>query len=141
MSVTTLLIGIETGGTKVVAAVAARDDPERILATTTLPTRGPAETLADLAAFVNGHGVEGSVAAVGVASFGPLDITPSSPGYGRLTSTPKLGWEGTDVLGPIRDAAPGARTGLVTDVNGAALGEARWGAGVGVGHFAYLTVG
>lgn len=144
MSVTTdrlLLIGIETGGTKVLAAVAARDEPERILATTMLPTRGPAETLADLAAFVTSHGREGSVAAVGVASFGPLDIDPRSPGYGHLTSTPKLGWEGADVLGPIIAAAPGARTGLVTDVNGAALGEARWGAGAGVGDFAYLTVG
>ncbi|KZX22158.1 ROK family protein [Rathayibacter tanaceti] len=136
-----LLIGIETGGTKVVAAVAARDEPERILATTTLPTRGPAETLADLAGFVAGHGAEGTVAAVGVASFGPLDIDPASPGYGRLTSTPKLGWEGTDVLGPLGDAAPGARMSLVTDVNGAALGEARWGAGVGESDFVYLTVG
>lgn len=124
-----------------VAAVAAAADPERLLATTTLPTRGPDETLADLAAFVGGHGVDGSVAAVGVASFGPLDVDRASPGFGRLTSTPKLGWEGVDVLGPIAGAAPGARIDLVTDVNGAALGEARWGAAVGERHFAYLTVG
>lgn len=136
-----LLIGIETGGTKVVAAVAAAADPQRILATTTLPTRGPDETLAGLAGFVGGHGVAGSVAAIGVASFGPLDVDRSSPDYGRLTSTPKLGWEGADVLGPIAGAAPGARIGLVTDVNGAALGEARWGAAAGEQHFAYLTVG
>ncbi|PPG59634.1 fructokinase [Rathayibacter sp. AY1D2] len=136
-----LLVGIETGGTKVVAAVADAADPERILATTILPTRGPAETLADLAGFVSGHGVDGTVAAVGVASFGPLDIDPGSPTYGHLTSTPKLGWEGTDVLGPIGAAAPGARLALVTDVNGAALGEARWGAGTGVDDFVYLTVG
>ncbi|AND17691.1 ROK family protein [Rathayibacter tritici] len=134
-----LLVGIETGGTKVVAAVATAADPERILATTTLPTRGPDETLADLAGFVGGHAVPGTVAAIGVASFGPLDIDPSSPTYGHLTSTPKLGWEGTDVLGPLGAAASGARLALVTDVNGAALGEARWG--VGVGDFVYLTVG
>lgn len=136
-----LLLGIETGGTKVVAAVSARDAPELILATTTLPTRGPSQTLGEIVGFVRGHGVEGTVAAVGVASFGPLDIDPASPGYGRLTSTPKLGWQGADVLGPIGAAVPGAKTGLVTDVNGAALGEARWGAGVGEADFAYLTVG
>lgn len=136
-----LLVGIETGGTKVVAAVAAAGDPEAILATTTLPTRGPDETLGDLARFTRDHGVAGSIAAVGVASFGPLEVDPASPGFGRLTSTPKLGWQGADVLGPIGAAAPGARVGLVTDVNGAALGEARWGAAVGEPHFAYLTVG
>ncbi|QHC65384.1 ROK family protein [Rathayibacter sp. VKM Ac-2759] len=141
MSTAPLLVGIETGGTKVVAAVAAASAPETILATTTLPTRGPDETLAGLAAFVRDPGVEGTVAAVGMASFGPLDVDPSSPAYGRLTSTPKLDWEGADVLAPIGAAAPGARLGLVTDVNGAALGEARWGAGVGVPDFAYLTVG
>ncbi|QHF25794.1 ROK family protein [Rathayibacter sp. VKM Ac-2804] len=136
-----LLLGIETGGTKVVAAVAGLDDPERILAKTTLPTRGPAETLGDLAAFTRDHGVEGTIAAIGVASFGPLDIDPASLSYGRLTSTPKLGWEGADVLSPLEAAAPGARTALVTDVNGAALGEARWGAGQGEPDFVYLTVG
>ncbi|MWV48515.1 ROK family protein [Rathayibacter sp. VKM Ac-2803] len=141
MSSTPLLVGIETGGTKVVAAVASAAAPETILATTTLPTRGPVETLADLAAFVRDPGVDGTVGAVGLASFGPLDVDPASGDYGRLTSTPKLDWEGTDVLGPIGAAAPGARLGLVTDVNGAALGEARWGAGLGVPDFAYLTVG
>ncbi|WKK73078.1 ROK family protein [Rathayibacter oskolensis] len=79
MSTAPLLIGIETGGTKVVAAVAAASAPETILATTTLPTRGPDETLAGLAAFVRDPGVEGTVAAVGMASFGPLDVDPSSP--------------------------------------------------------------
>ncbi|SMH42197.1 fructokinase [Rathayibacter oskolensis] len=136
-----LLVGIETGGTKVVAAVAAAAAPDRLLATTTLPTRGPEETLGELAEFVRGHGADGTVAAVGVASFGPLDIDPASPGYGRLTSTPKRGWEGADVLAPLRAAAPGAPLALVTDVNGAALGEARWGAAVGEPDFAYLTVG
>ncbi|MBO0983486.1 ROK family protein [Rathayibacter sp. SD072] len=136
-----LLVGIETGGTKVVAAVAALDEPERLLATTTLPTRGPVETLADIAAFVRGHGVDGSVSAIGVASFGPLDVDPGSPSYGHLTSTPKIGWEGVDVLGPLGEAAPGARTALVTDVNGAALGEARWGAAAGEPDFVYVTVG
>ncbi|KQQ08725.1 ROK family protein [Rathayibacter sp. Leaf296] len=141
LSARPLLVGIETGGTKVVAAVAALDEPERLLATTTLPTRGPVETLADIAEFVRGHGVDGTVAAVGVASFGPLDVDPQSPTYGHLTSTPKIGWEGVDVLGPIGAAAPGARTALVTDVNGAALGEARWGAAVGESDVVYLTVG
>ncbi|MBF4463069.1 ROK family protein [Rathayibacter sp. VKM Ac-2878] len=141
MSARPLLVGIETGGTKVAVAVAALTEPEQILARTTLPTRAPEQTLAAIADFVSGHPVAGEVVAIGVASFGPLDIDPDSPDYGRLTSTPKPGWSGVDVLGPISAAAPGAATALATDVNGAAVGEARWGAASGESDFAYLTVG
>lgn len=133
---TTLIAGIETGGTKVVCALAPLADPRRILTRTTLPTRGPIETLADVAGFLGS--ATGEIAGIGIASFGPLDVDPASPGYGRLTSTPKLGWEGTDVLGAMAGGRP-AR--LVTDVNGSALGEARWGAGAGTPDFVYLTVG
>ncbi|NQX25960.1 ROK family protein [Microbacteriaceae bacterium VKM Ac-2854] len=132
----TLIAGIETGGTKVVCALAPLEEPRRILRRISLPTRGPVETLADIAAFLTGD-----IAGVGVASFGPLDVDPASPTYGHLTSTPKLGWEGTDVLGAIGAALPGVPARLVTDVNGSALGEARWGAGAGVADFVYLTVG
>jgi fructokinase len=73
--------------------------------------------------------------AVGIASFGPLDLAA-----GRIGVTPKGGWSGTDLIGPVRRALD-VPVGLDTDVNGAALGEARWGAGRGLGSFVYVTVG
>ncbi|ALS57822.1 hypothetical protein APU90_08595 [Rathayibacter toxicus] len=130
---------METGGTKVVCALARREDPRRILRRAVLPTTGPEKTLAGIAAFLRDVGEP--LAAVGVASFGPLEVDARSPNFGRITVTPKRGWEGVDLLGAVAAAAPGARTALVTDVNGAALAEGRWGAAVGERDCVYLTVG
>ena len=77
---------------------------------------------------------------MGIASFGPIDPDPGSPTFGCITSTPKPGWAGTDIVGPIGRAL-GVPVGFDTDVNGAALGEGRWGAGRGLNTFVYLTVG
>lgn len=79
------------------------------------------------------------VAAVGLACFGPLDLDPASPTFGVVTTTPKPGWRHANVAGAF--AALGVPVALDTDVNGAALGEARWGAGRGVDPFVYVTVG
>jgi fructokinase len=70
-----------------------------------------------------------------VAAFGPLDLAT-----GRMGVTPKTGWSGTDLTGPFRGVLD-VPVGLDTDVNGAALGEARWGAGRGLRSIVYVTVG
>ncbi len=80
------------------------------------------------------------MAAVGIASFGPVDPDPKSPEYGYVTTTPKPGWAHTDFLGPVQ-AALGVPVGFDTDVNGAALGEYRWGTAQGLDTFVYLTIG
>jgi fructokinase len=79
------------------------------------------------------------VAAVGVAWFGPLDLDEHSPTYGFVTTTPKPGWQRADVAGAF--LVLGVPVALDTDVNAAALGEYRWGAGRGVEPFVYVTVG
>jgi fructokinase len=131
-----LIIGVETGGTKVVCASARADDPGTILDRVSFPTTGPAETLARIVEFAARPGI----AAVGVGSFGPVDVDPASPSYGFVTSTPKPGWQNTDVIGTLHRAL-GVPVAITTDVNGAALGEQRWGAGVGATDLAYVTVG
>ena len=83
----------------------------------------------------------GSIAAFGVASFGPVDLDKSSPTHGFITTTPKPGWQHADILGPLRRAFPGVPLAFDTDVNGAAFGEARWGAARGLEDFIYITVG
>jgi len=130
--------GVELGGTKCVAILGR--GPREVLARETVPTTTPGETLGRLTAILRKwHSGEG-YDALGIASFGPVDLDRSSPTYGHIASTPKLGWAGTDVLGELQSAAevPAA---LDTDVNGAALAEMRWGSGRGFDDFAYITVG
>ncbi len=135
----TLYGGIEGGGTKFVCAVGTPGG--KILAETRYPTTSPEETLARAVDFFRGEvQALGPLAAIGIASFGPLDPRPGSPSFGRILPTPKPGWTEADIVGPFR-AAFGVPVGFDTDVNGAALGESRWGAGRGCDPALYLTVG
>ena len=128
--------GIEAGGTKFVCAVGT--GPDDLTDVTTFPTTTPEETLGRMCDFIAEH-TEG-LRGLGVASFGPVDLRTSSSTYGSITSTPKPGWRSTDVVGPLREVT-NVPIGFDTDVNGAALGEARWGAAVDVNSCVYVTVG
>ena len=125
---------VEIGGTKVDVSVGTSPadlaEPHRIDTTT------PEETLGAVNAFLAGHSPD----AIGVASFGPLDLDPASATRGRILSTPKPGWSDADVLGTIASGAS-VPVAIDTDVNGAALGEGRWGAATGMSDFTYVTVG
>jgi fructokinase len=130
--------GVELGGTKCVVIVAR--GPADILSRTVIPTTSPADTLGAISAALASARPSEGYAALGIASFGPVDLDPVSPDYGHITSTPKPGWRGTDVVGQLGRAV-GVPVGFDTDVNGAALAEIRWGAGQGADDFAYVTVG
>jgi fructokinase len=105
------------------------------------PTTSPEATLLEAVTFFrSAESRLGKLAAVGVASFGPVDLRPDSPTYGFITSTPKPGWANVDIAGTLRDAL-GVKVGFDTDVNAAALGEWRWGAARGLETFIYLTIG
>lgn len=127
--------GIEGGGTKFVCAVGT--GPDDIRAETRFPTTTPAETLGRAIEFFRQF--EG-LSALGFASFGPLDPRLTSPTYGHILPTPKPGWTNADVVGPLR-AAFGRPVVFDTDVNGAALAEARWGAAQNCDPVLYLTIG
>ncbi len=127
--------GIEGGGTKFVCAVGS--GPDDVRAEVRFPTTTPAETIGRAVEFFR---QQEPLAAIGIASFGPLDPNPDSPTFGYITTTPKPGWAHTDFAGPIREAL-GIPVGFDTDVNAAALGEHRWGAAQGLDTFVYLTIG
>jgi len=130
---------IEGGGTKFVCAVGKADG--QILSETRFPTTTPKETLARAIQFFQEQNQAlGPLTSLGVACFGPLDPNPSSPTYGHILPTPKPSWTSTDVVGQLQ-AALGIPIGFDTDVNGAALGEARWGAAQGLSTFLYFTIG
>jgi fructokinase len=122
--------GIEAGGTKWVCGIGT--GPDDLHALETFPTTTPAETLARAAAFFDQNG---GVSAIGVGSFGPIDLRA-----GRITTTPKPGWAETDVVSVLQGAL-GVPVAFDTDVNAAALGEGRWGAAMGLDTFCYFTVG
>jgi fructokinase len=124
---------IEAGGTKCNCAVV--DEAYSIVHELRIPTTTPAETLTAINGFFKAH----RVSAIGVSSFGPLDLHPQSPSFGFITCTPKLAWRNTDILAPLREfQVPLA---IDTDVNGAALGEHTCGAAQGLDTFVYFTIG
>ena len=136
---TSLFGGIEGGGTKFICAVGA--GPDNILAETRFPTTTPDETLGQAIVFFKQQELDfGRLASIGVACFGPLDPQPESKTYRQILPTPKPGWTGANLVQAIRSAYD-LPVRFDTDVNGAALGEWRWGAGQGLDTFIYLTVG
>ena len=130
-----LLGGIEAGGTKFVLAVGP--SPDRITARHAIPTRHPAETLAEATAW---FASQPPVRALGIASFGPVELDSDAPNWGHITNTPKPGWAQCDIVGHFAKAL-GVPVGFDTDVNGAALAEHALGAGKGLSSLAYVTVG
>lgn len=127
---------IEAGGTKFVCAIGT--GPED-LKTAQFATWSPESTLPEVIRFFRSQS-HNHLDAIGIGSFGPVDLNPSSPTWGHITSTPKAGWQNYDLAGAVRDALR-VPIGFDTDVNAAALGEARWGAGRGLPDFVYLTIG
>ncbi|HXF84777.1 MAG TPA: ROK family protein [Anaerolineales bacterium] len=131
--------GIEGGGTKFVCAVGTA--PEDIRREVRIPTTSPSETLERAIAFFKEAEADfGALSALGVACFGPLDPNPKSPTFGFILPTPKPGWTNANIVGTLR-AAFDIPIAFDTDVNGAALGEWKWGAAQGLDTFIYLTIG
>src|SRR3954469_17996078 len=136
---TELIAAIEAGGTKFNCALGT--GPEDIRVQARIETGSPTETLHDVMEFLEHATREhGRIAAIGVGSFGPLDLQPSSDTYGYITTTPKEGWKYTDLLSAMRECFH-VPIGFDTDVNAAALGEFTWRNGRGCDPLVYITVG
>jgi fructokinase len=130
--------GIEAGGTKFICAVG--DATGKIGKKTVIPTAAPAETMPQVIEFFQSVHRATPLAAIGLASFGPVDLDATSAHYGYVTTPPKPGWANFNILGAMRKAFD-LPIGFDTDVNGAAMGEYRWGAARGLDTFIYVTVG
>ena len=128
--------GIELGGTKTVVAIGSAGG--RVIEEFRFPTILPEETLGIAIEWLRGRG---QPEAIGIAAFGPIGIVPGRGNYGRILETTKAGWSGFPLTGAVASAFPAARIALDTDVNAAALGEARIGAGAGLDDVAYITIG
>jgi fructokinase len=123
--------GIEAGGTKFVCGVGTGPDD---LVTAQFPTASPEETVETAVCWLREKSA-GHMRAVGIGSFGPVDLKT-----GRITTTPKAAWRNYDLAGTVRRAL-GIPVVFDTDVNAAVVGEARWGAARNFSNCLYLTVG
>ncbi len=126
---------IEFGGTKVICVVAEKYDA--VIARIRIDTSSPDITLPQIQAFFKEHG---PISALGIGTFGPVDVNPKSPNYGVIQATPKPGWEGVNLSTYFAESL-GCNVVVDTDVNAAALAEHRHGAGRGLANIVYVTVG
>lgn len=129
-----MLGGIEAGGTKFVCAVGTKSG--EIVERARFSTTTPEETMKLVVEFFRDKKIE----ALGVGSFGPIDPREGSETYGYITTTPKPHWRNYNIIGELKKHF-NIPIGFDTDVNGAALGELRWGAAAGLSSALYITVG
>jgi fructokinase len=129
-----MLGAIEAGGTKFVCAVG--DEAGGIVERVQIPTTVPSETIPQVITFFKKYSIE----AIGIGSFGPIDVNQDSATYGHITSTPKPGWKDYPFVQEIKEALA-VPVGFNTDVNAAALAEATFGAAKGMDSCLYITVG
>ncbi|WP_062354007.1 ROK family protein [Bacillus kwashiorkori] len=125
---------IEAGGTKFVCAIG--DETGKITESITMPTRTPAETIPEVIEFFKKEKID----ALGIGSFGPIDVNQTSPTYGRILNTPKLAWQNYPFLQVIEEELK-IPVGFTTDVNTAALAESTYGAAKGLNSCLYITIG
>ncbi|RKQ71926.1 fructokinase [Litorimonas taeanensis] len=139
-----IFAAIDAGGTTFKCALIQMGNEKNhreVLAGVRIPTTSPNETLSRCVAFFQEQAVKGIQArAMGIASFGPIDVDIQSPNYGMILEGPKLGWSATN-LKTYFEAALSVPVSIDTDVNGALLAEMEWGAAKGAKSAAYITIG
>ena len=125
--------GIELGGTKCIVAVA--NNPLDIVEKKVISTRDPSSTISDITSFFSNFQISG----LGVGSFGPLVLNSDSTEYGLLVAESKKGWKGVNMIKAL--SIINSNLIIDTDVNAAAIGEYRYGAGKNSETLVYVTVG
>ena len=130
----TVLGTVELGGTKSLAAFGRQ--PDDIKTPLLVDTGHPETTLEAIGDYLD----SGHVTALGVASFGPVELRLDHERFGYITRTPKREWALTDIVGFFK-ARLGVPVRFDTDVNAAALAEWKWGAAMGLRQSVYITVG
>ncbi|MDB2438083.1 ROK family protein [Hellea sp.] len=134
-----IIASIDAGGTTFKCALIQEE--RGVIAGMRVPTTSPDETLSSCAAFFKEQARKGlNASAMGIASFGPIDVDPNSSNYGMILDGPKFGWAATN-LKDYFEQALSIPVAVDTDVNGALLAEMEWGAAKGVDAAAYVTIG
>lgn len=125
---------LEAGGTKMVLAVG--NEKGEIIEQTSIPTNHPSITIPEIITYFKDKDIK----ALGVGSFGPVDLNTASPTYGWITSTPKLDWTNYNLVGALEEGLQ-IPIGFDTDVNASCLGESVYGSTKDVNSSIYITIG
>ena len=131
-------LAIEGGGTKFI--VAHGNSLDNLQDRRRIATRTPEETMRDIITYLKEVQAKHNITAIGLAVFGPIELNPQSPDFGKILNSSKQRWRQYNILDALK-AHTDSPIGLESDVNGAALGEQRWGAAQGLTDFLYITVG
>jgi len=136
----TIYGAVELGGTMITTIIAR--DTKSIIRKKVFPTLNPKDSIQDIINFFKSGFTDTDflMQAIGIGSFGPLDLNPESRTFGYITSTPKQGWEFFNIKGEIEKAL-GVKAYLETDVNAAALGEYFLFPANRIRNLAYITIG
>jgi len=129
-----ILGAIEAGGTKIICGIG--DEKGILFDKVHFPTLTPEETMPNILAYFKDKDIE----ALGIGSFGPVDVHKDSKTYGYILDTPKAGWSMFPFLDEIKKGIH-VPTVIDTDVNGAALGESMWGIAKDLPSCLYITIG
>lgn len=133
-----LIAGVEAGGTKFLLGLRRG---EQMLASRRVDTREPEATMVEVEDFysslIEQHG---PVDGCGLATFGPVELTPDHPRFGHILDAPKPGWSGYPIAARLRQIVK-APVAVATDVNAAAHAEGLRGSCRGLDRFCYVTVG
>lgn len=129
----TLYGALEGGGTKMVLAVVTKEG--KIINQTTIPTTTQKETTEKMVQYFKQYKIK----ALGIGTFGPVDVNQSSPTYGSILNTPKEGWKGYSYIDSFKEL--GVPIKIDTDVNASCIGEITYGSAKGLNNVIYITVG
>lgn len=129
-----LLGALEAGGTKMVMAIG--NEKGELLDIKTIPTETPDVTVNRMLDYFKNK----EISALGIGSFGPIDLNRNSSTYGYITSTPKLPWANYNLVGTFENFLK-IPIGFDTDVNASVLGEAVFGCMKGLSSGIYITIG
>ena len=129
-----IMAAVEAGGTKFNCGLG--DENGNIIDQVSIPTTTPEETMKKVIEYFKDKKFD----VMGVGSFGPIDPIKGSKTYGHITKTPKAYWSDYNLIGELKKHFDVPME-FDTDVNGAALAEAWWGAGKGFRNVMYITVG
>lgn len=134
-----IFAGIEAGGTKINCVIGQQGGD--IVHQSQFPTSRPENTLPQLAAYFREQSQKrGPIVALGIGSFGPLQLDAQAQNYGSVLATPKPGWSGFNWLDYWQNEL-NIPIALQTDVNAALIAEQLKGEVEGLRHAVYVTVG
>lgn len=125
---------IEAGGTKMVCAIG--NEQGEVIDRIQCPTRSPEDTMPVIREYFEKY----SPCAIGIGTFGPVELHRENADYGSILKSPKEQWQGFNFYQYFKEAFD-CKVIVDTDVNAAAYGEYKGGALKGVNTGMYLTVG